>query len=246
MGLKYLMKNNSFIHRRILQGFALSLVACRISAFLTLSFRYKAVMQQSSGNSYTSKLADSNGIHYDMASNDEDLSQILSLQHDNLPQNISPQEAKSQGFVTIEHTLETLQALSDPYGHVVARVDDDSIVGYALIMLPHHRELVPFLRPILKEVEEVTLDGKPVREQAYCVMGQVCIAREFRGRGIFRGLYEEMVKTMKDAGYDYIVTGVALSNLRSRRAHEKIGFVPLGEECNEAHDRYQNIVLRLR
>jgi len=35
---------------------------------------------------------------------------------------------------------------------------------------------------------------------------------------------------MKAAKYDYIITGVAMNNHRSRRAREKIGFVPLEDE----------------
>jgi len=141
-------------------------------------------------------------VYVDMSTTTEDLRQILELQRQNLPHNISPEEAREQGFVTIEHDLETLQALSRPYGHTVARrrklkpdADSDGdgdnncggdiVVGYALTMLPEHRDLVPFLQPILEEIETVTFDGKLVRDLNYCIMGQVCVAKNFRGRGIF-------------------------------------------------------------
>ena len=62
-----------------------------------------------------------------------------------------------------------------------------------------------------------------------------------------------MSRAMKEAGYDFIVTGVARNNLQSRCAHEKVGFRPLqpsDDDNNEAHEDqdgdYQNIVLRLR
>ena len=191
-------------------------------------------------------------VYFDTATTKEDLQQILSLQSQNLAKNISPEEAKGQGFVTIEHDLATLEELSRPYGHVVARKKkNDDIVGYALTMLPQHRDLVPFLQPILKEIETVTFDDKLVRDLNYCIMGQICIAKDFRGCGIFKDLYKKMSQTMKAARYDYIITGVALNNLRSRRAHEKVGFVPLAESDvkkkvkGDRKDEYQDIVLRL-
>lgn len=61
----------------------------------------------------------------------------------------------------------------------------------------------------------------------YCVIGQICIAKDFRGRGMLQRLYQEMSVAMKEVGFDFIVTGVARINLRSRRAHEDVGFRPL-------------------
>ena len=213
-------------------------------------------------DSTTQKNGLTRSIIYEATSSEQDLLQILQLQRANLPNKLSSEEAEDQGFVTIEHDLPTLQALSGSYGHVVAKSGDTNIVvGYALIMLPEHGDLVPFLRPIMKEFENVPLDGKLVQDHKYCIMGQICIAKEFRGQGIFPGLYEKMksILTTKEttadeghdtaAQYDYIITGVHRRNMRSRRAHEKVGFVPLGgasqEKDEEHHQQYQNLVLRI-
>jgi L-amino acid N-acyltransferase YncA len=55
------------------------------------------------------------------------------------------------------------------------------------------------------------------------VMGQICIAEGYRGRGIFDGLYRTMAATYRDR-YDVAVTEVAARNPRSLRAHARAGF----------------------
>ena len=57
----------------------------------------------------------------------------------------------------------------------------------------------------------------------YMVMGQVCIAKLFRKKGIFRGLYSHMRKELKEK-YQMIITEVDAENQRSLAAHYAIGF----------------------
>jgi ribosomal protein S18 acetylase RimI-like enzyme len=54
-------------------------------------------------------------------------------------------------------------------------------------------------------------------------MGQICVAKEFRGKGIVNMLYQKH-KEMYSAQYDFILTEISTSNKRSLKAHEKIGF----------------------
>jgi RimJ/RimL family protein N-acetyltransferase len=54
-------------------------------------------------------------------------------------------------------------------------------------------------------------------------MGQICIAPEHRGRGIFDALYAGHRRHFADA-YDLLVTEVATRNGRSLRAHLRVGF----------------------
>ena len=57
----------------------------------------------------------------------------------------------------------------------------------------------------------------------YFVMGQVCVAKDFRGQQVFSDLYQKM-KTEMSSHFDCIVTEIATRNTRSIRAHEKVGF----------------------
>ena len=55
------------------------------------------------------------------------------------------------------------------------------------------------------------------------VMGQICIAEGYRGRGIFDGLYSAVADEYRDR-YDFTVTELATRNIRSLRAHARAGF----------------------
>ncbi|NNE77330.1 MAG: hypothetical protein HKN31_09690, partial [Pricia sp.] len=60
----------------------------------------------------------------------------------------------------------------------------------------------------------------------YMVMGQICIDKAFRGKGVFRQLYETMRLTLLPE-FASIITEVDAENLRSLHAHYAIGFTDL-------------------
>ena len=52
-------------------------------------------------------------IYYKTASTIEELNQILALQQENLPEAISEEEQKLEGFVTVRHTFDMLNRVND-------------------------------------------------------------------------------------------------------------------------------------
>ena len=54
-------------------------------------------------------------------------------------------------------------------------------------------------------------------------MGQVCIAKEHRGKGVFEMLYHHH-RSVFQLKFDLLITEVSTSNFRSIQAHKKIGF----------------------
>ena len=54
-------------------------------------------------------------------------------------------------------------------------------------------------------------------------MGQICIAKNYRKQGIFRGLYH-FYKAELQYQFNYLITEVAAINPRSMQAHEAVGF----------------------
>ena len=54
-------------------------------------------------------------------------------------------------------------------------------------------------------------------------MGQICIAKEQRKKGIFKGLYN-YYKTELQEQFSVVVTEVATLNQRSFQAHQAVGF----------------------
>ena len=156
------------------------------------------------------------------AQSDERLSQMLQLQQDNLPGVISVEEAKEQGFVSVTHDLDLLRAMNEPYPHIVA-LDEDKIVGYTLVMLKKMRTTVPILISMFDIIDQCRYNDEILQDTDYFVMGQVCIAKGYRGQGIFSRLYQGLKDQMRPH-FRYLVTEVAKKNTRSMRAHAKVGF----------------------
>ncbi len=55
---------------------------------------------------------------------------------------------------------------------------------------------------------------------------QICIDKQFRKQGVFRGLYHFMKQEMASK-YNMIITEVDVANTRSLKAHFAIGFKTL-------------------
>ncbi len=173
-------------------------------------------------------------IQYSKASTDLELRQILALQKANLPVNLSDAEIRSQGFVTVSHDFDLLAEMNAKSPHIIAKSGGE-VIGYALVMLKSFRERIPILIPMFEQIDSIKYNGKLMREIDYFIMGQVCIAKEFRGKGVFNGLFEKM-KFVMAPKYPAIVTEVAFRNARSMKAHAKVGFKTIKEYQSDGED----------
>ncbi|NNF30456.1 MAG: GNAT family N-acetyltransferase [Flavobacteriaceae bacterium] len=155
-------------------------------------------------------------VQFKRADTKEELLQILELQRANLAVAISSEEQKTEGFVTVEHTFDLLDRMNDACPHFIVK-SGNKVVGYALSMHPMFGEEIDILRPMFLEIK------KHYRSDDFIVMGQVCIDKEFRRKGLFRRLYQEMLKGIQPE-FSLIITEVDSKNSRSTNAHFKIGF----------------------
>lgn len=160
-----------------------------------------------------------------LVDSDKDVYQILSLQKENLKTNLSEEQIKSQGFVTVQHTFETLKKMNDAEPSVIAKSKNE-VVGYCLVMLESFGNQIPELIPMFDIFKTITYQNKPLSNFNYFVMGQICISEKFRGVGLFSDMYQKL-RTGFSSKYDFVVTEVATRNTRSLRAHEKVGFKKL-------------------
>jgi hypothetical protein len=156
---------------------------------------------------------------YSQAS-DKYLQQVLELQKANLKENLPDEEIDKEGFVTASHTYDELKIMNDLYPHTIVTFNDQ-VVGYALSMVPQFRNLIPILVPMFEMIDEEM--ARQNRNDSFIIMGQVCIAKGHRGKGLFQGLYDAMQKRLSSL-FDVNITEVAVNNLRSMRAHEKVGY----------------------
>lgn len=173
-----------------------------------------------------------------------ELVEILNLQAQNLSSALSDEVQKSQGFVTVQHDLPLLQDMAEKHGHAVA-VDNHQVVGYALVMLSSFRDRIAILQPMFDRLAHLTYQGRSLPTYDYFVMGQVCIAEGYRGKGVFGGLYEQLKISMAPF-FDVVITEVATRNQRSLRAHQKIGFKTLEAYTTDTGDGWNVLLWDLR
>ena len=147
---------------------------------------------------------------------------ILSLQAQNLKQCLSKNAQQQEGFVTVEHSIEQLQRMQAASEQIIA-LDDNKVVGYALVMPLELRQTIPVLIPLFDLLDTLRYKGEALKSQAYYVMGQVCVEKNHRGQGVFRQLYAAHKKWLSSR-YDFCITEISSDNLRSLNAHQKIGF----------------------
>jgi GNAT superfamily N-acetyltransferase len=129
---------------------------------------------------------------------------------------------KSQGFVTLHHDLATLEQMHRLAPSVIIK-DDNIVVAYALTMLQECRQLMPHLEPMFSLFDKLRWNNKPLNDYSFYVMGQICIAKEYRSKGLFEKLYQHHKKVYQTK-FNLCVTEISSRNHRSLRAHQKIGF----------------------
>lgn len=152
----------------------------------------------------------------------DELKQILALQTANHKDTLSAESQKENGFVTVRHDPELLAKMNTAARQVIA-MDGDWVIGYALVMLREFSPLIPVLTPMFDLFNTLSYQGRALSSYKYYVMGQVCVAESHRGKGVFHQLYDGHRK-FYSSQFDVCLTEVSSSNLRSMRAHEKVGF----------------------
>ncbi len=167
------------------------------------------------------KKENANFTYATLGSEDEIL-QLLALQQANLAANISSKTAVSQGFLTVQHDFALLAEMNATIPQVVAK-DGAKMIGYALTMLPSFAEKIPVLQPMFALFDEIEYRHRRISGYRYYVMGQVCVAKDYRGMGAFDGLYQKH-KELFAPTFDFCITEIASRNARSKRAHQRVGF----------------------
>lgn len=157
--------------------------------------------------------------------NDEHIHEILNLQSLNHKTSLSSEEIVKEGFVTCKHDFSLLKRMNDPYPHILATLKN-KVVGYCLVMSADHRDELEVLQSMFAMIEKQTIDGQAIESSDYITMGQVCIDKQHRKKGLFKQMYNHF-RNQLSPHYKYCMTEVATSNVRSLQAHEAVGFTNL-------------------
>jgi Acetyltransferase (GNAT) family. len=155
----------------------------------------------------------------------EELLQIHELNRENLKGNISQQEQEEQGFVTWLYPISLLQQVHEIAPSIIVK-EDEKVVGYALVTPVEAGSFHPDLQTMIDNLNSVIYKNKPLSSYSYYVMGQVCIDKEYRGKGVFNMLFQKHKELYNDE-YELLVTEISTTNYRSQKAHEKVGFTTI-------------------
>jgi predicted GNAT superfamily acetyltransferase len=157
----------------------------------------------------------------------EEIEGIKRLQTANLRKNLSKEEIEKEGFVTAEYTLEFLELMNRIEPSIIA-VQGDNLVGYAMVatkaLLGRHK----LLDDLFSKIDSFIFKGHALKKRNYVVVGQLCVAKSHRGKGISKKMYD-FYKSVLSEKFEYCLTDVQISNPGSIKAHLKSGFQILGD-----------------
>lgn len=179
-------------------------------------------------------------IVYTTSTTNEEILQIIELQKNNLPQNLTEEQINSQGFVSVIHSFDVLKKMNDIEQSIIAK-DDGRVIGYLLAMTRKSKNDIPVLIPMFNAFDNVVYSNKKIAEYKYIVVGQVCIAEGWRGQGILDDCYTEYKNHFRNK-YDFAITEIMNKNKRSMKAHSRIGFETIHTYPDAEGDEW-NIVL---
>ena len=152
---------------------------------------------------------------------------ILHLQSGNFIAHLSEAERK-QGFLSAQFTPEQTGRIAEDLGTMVATVDN-AVVGFLCAFRKEFDTGSPVIAAMLDSYGHLSFHGKPLSSLNSYIYGPVCIDREFRGRGLLRGLYEAQKNDLAGQ-FDIGVAFVSRNNPHSLSAHvHGLGMVEAGD-----------------
>ncbi len=170
-------------------------------------------------------------VQLTVASTIAHLKGILALQKENLPEALATEEAKIEGFVTVDHSLEDLKKISGTWQHIIG-LDEEKVISYALVMVAESKDDIPILAPFFPIID----DGikRFYNNDSYIIMGQICVDKAYRKQGLFAAMYTRLMSQV-NGSFDQLITIVATKNIRSMNAHKHVGFQEM-----RISEKYQN------
>ena len=147
---------------------------------------------------------------------------IQQLQAENLRKYVDVTEAASQGFLMAEYSLDFLKVMHQAAPSIIAK-DGDKVVGYALVATKAVRDEHDLLADLFNTIDQTQFEGNTLKNSSYVVVGQLCVAKDYRGQGLVQQLYGYF-RSCLESEYDFCITDVAQANPRSLKAHKNTGY----------------------
>lgn len=154
-----------------------------------------------------------------------DLVGIKTLLSENHASNLSKKEQSSEGFVTINYSLDDLKALHEIAPSIIA-VDDNKVVGYALAATRDSIGIDQMLDDLIQFVDNTSYRSIRLGKSSYIVVGQLCVSKSHRRQKIAQKIYKGFQQTYSN-DYNYCITSVDSKNRGSLKAHLLRGFTEM-------------------
>lgn len=166
------------------------------------------------------------GIEYRRAG-PEDYAEIVRLQRANYIANLTAEERR-EGFLSAEFSLDQVAAIASDLGIAIVTMDD-ALAGCLCGIRREFDHGSPVVEKMLESYDQAWFQGKPLSVFNSYIYGPVCIARQYRRRGLLRGLYDFQNKDLAGQ-FEVGVALVSHSNPHSMQAHvEGLGMTEAGE-----------------
>jgi hypothetical protein len=157
----------------------------------------------------------------------EDYSAILRLQAANYIANLSDDEQR-EGFLSAVFTREQVTKMAEDLGITIA-LESGILAGYLCAFRNDFTHGSPVLAKMFESYDAVRFEGKPLVSYKTYVYGPVCIDRDYRRRGLLRGLVEAQKQDLAGR-FELGVGFVSRSNPHSLDAHLcGLGMTDVGE-----------------
>jgi hypothetical protein len=152
---------------------------------------------------------------------------IVELNSDNFVSNLAPEDRK-EGFLSAEFTLEQTAAIAEDLGTMVA-IADGHVAGFLCAIRNEFEHGSPVVAKMIESYIRMRFEGKLLSEYSSYIYGPVCIARDYRRRGLLRGLFEAQKHDLAGQ-FEIGVALIARSNAHSMQAHVRgVGMTEVGE-----------------
>ncbi|MFI8418074.1 N-acetyltransferase family protein [Serratia sp. NPDC078593] len=161
---------------------------------------------------------------------------ILALQAKNTPENLNAQQ-RQQGFIVSEMNEAQVAKLNDELGILIAE-QDGRLAGFVCLARPNMQPRPPVVDAMLSELANHYFADTLITKQRLFLYGPVCLASDWRGKGVLKRLFNA-VKTRTRDQFDIGILFINQSNPHSLAAHVKgLGMTILGEFSSQG-EHYQ-------
>lgn len=151
-----------------------------------------------------------------------EIDQIIQLSLYNSKEALTTQEKEKEGFISWYYTSDLLRQMHQLSPSVIIK-DGNILAGYALVAFREAAQFHEDLKAMVAQLDQLHYNNKKLSDYRYYVMGQVCVHKAYRGKGLLSILYQKH-KELFLGKFDFVITEISSSNFRSLKAHEKIGF----------------------